>query len=204
MMPLNTAYRWLPFALSLAILGLAGCSGVDRMPNGFFAERIELSDEFTNAFTLTNTDGQSVTEADFLGKPAIVYFGFTHCPDVCPNALAVLSATLNELGDNAENITPIFIGVDYGRDTPQSLRNFLAFDPRIEGLAGTEDQIRAATTAYRVFFERRELENSSLGYTIDHSSMFYFVDRDGTLKYAFRDDLSPQQLADFLQFLISA
>jgi len=203
-MPLYTANRSLPFALCLAMLILAGCGAADRVPDGFNAERIDLSDKFSNAFTLTNTDGQTVTEADFRGKPAIVYFGFTHCPDICPNAVAVLSAALNELGDNAENITPIFIGVDYGRDTPQSLKKFLAFDPRIEGLAGSEDQIRAATTAYRVFFERRDLKSSSLGYTIDHSSMFYFVDREGTLKYAFRDNLSPQQLADFLKFLMSS
>ena len=132
----------------------------------------------------------------------LVYFGFTSCPDVCPNALGVLSATLNELGPKADKIQPVFIALDPERDTPEALRAYLSFDSRILGLTGSEEAIEAATAGFKVFAERKALPGSALGYTIDHSSLFYYVDKQGAPRFAFVDSLTPQQLAALIKPLI--
>ncbi len=190
---------------SLTLLLLAAACGedarVDVPANGI----IRLSDEFTGAFALTGHDGAAYANDAFNGKIGLVYFGFASCPDVCPAALGVMSAALNELSDRElADLQPLFITVDPERDTPEALRARLSHDPRILGLTGPNDAIEAAKKSFKVYAEKEDLPGSALGYTVNHLSLFYVTDRDGRPVVALRDTLTPQQLAAVLRDYIRA
>lgn len=122
-------------------------------------------------FTLTDTGGKTVSDRDFRGKVMLVFFGFTHCPDICPVSTASLSALMGMLGDKADQVAPIFITVDPERDTPEVMKNYLAnFDKRMVGLTGSAEQIQQAANAYKVYYskatsdgQKEELEDSQAG-----------------------------------------
>jgi len=129
-------------------------------------------------FHLVNQDGKAVTDADFRGKPFLVFFGFTHCPDICPTKLFEISEVLNRLGPDAEKLNAIFVTVDPERDTPEKLKLYLSsFHPRISALSGSELQIEAVKKAYSVYAKRVPLEGGS--YTMDHTAIVYLMDKDG-------------------------
>lgn len=129
-------------------------------------------------FTLTDTSGQTVTEADFHGRPTAIFFGFTFCPDVCPTTLADLSDLIEALGGTAGRLQFAFVSVDWERDGPAEMAAYLsAFDPRIRGLTGTQAQIEQATRAYRVFYRKVPADDG--GYTIDHTASVFLMDREG-------------------------
>ena len=130
------------------------------------------------SFTLTDQNGRAVTDADFKGKPFLVFFGFTHCPDVCPTALFEMSETMRRLGADAEKMNALFISVDPERDTSEKLKDYLqSFHPRISALTGTQAEIDAVTKAYKAYAKRVPLDGG--GYTMDHSAIVYLMDRDG-------------------------
>ena len=141
------------FAAASLFLSLVACGGAEitAVPN---TRVVELSDQFTGDFTLINSDGVEVSDEDFAGKVMLVYFGFTHCPDVCPGDVGVMSAALNELGGKADEIAPIFISVDPERDTPQALKDYFAFDERIIALTGSAEAAENARNSYKVFAEK--------------------------------------------------
>lgn len=129
-------------------------------------------------FELVNQDGKTVTEKDYLGKPLLVFFGFTHCPDICPTTLFEISEVFNRLGKDAEKVSAIFVTVDPARDTPEKLKLYLSsFHPRISALSGSEAQVEAIKKAYYVFAKRVPLEGGS--YTMDHTSVVYLMDKQG-------------------------
>jgi protein SCO1 len=129
-------------------------------------------------FTLTDQDGRTVTETDFKGKPFLVFFGFTHCPDICPAALFDMSETFRRLGPDAEKVSALFISVDPERDTPEKLKDYLqSFHPRISALTGTQEQIEAVTKAYKAYAKKVPLDGGE--YTVDHSAVVYLMDREG-------------------------
>lgn len=129
-------------------------------------------------FQLVNQEGRTVTDADFRGKPFLIFFGFTHCPDICPTKLFEISEVLNRLGPDAEKVNAIFVTVDPERDTPEKLKLYLSsFHPRISALGGTEQQIEAIKKAYSVYAKRVPLEGGS--YTMDHTAIVYLMDKQG-------------------------
>ncbi len=129
-------------------------------------------------FRLVDQNGRQVTEADFRGKPFLVFFGFTHCPDVCPTALFEMSEVLRRLGPDAEKTAALFISVDPERDTPEKLKEYLSsFHPRISGLTGTPQEIAEVEKTYRVYAKKVPLDGG--GYTMDHSAIVYLMDKDG-------------------------
>jgi protein SCO1/2 len=129
-------------------------------------------------FELVDQDGTNVTDRTFAGKPSVVFFGYTSCPDACPTTLSDLSTWLNAIGRDADKLNVLFISVDPGRDTPAHLREFLSsFDPRIRGLTGTEEQIATVAKEYRAYYKRIPLEDGS--YTMDHAAVIYLMDRAG-------------------------
>lgn len=129
-------------------------------------------------FTLVDHHGKSVTERDYLGKPTLIFFGFTNCPDVCPTTLSELTTRLQELGPEAHRLNVLFITVDPERDTPQQLALYLSsFDPRITGLSGTPENISAAMTGYRVYAHKIPLKDG--GYTMDHTAAVYMMNSKG-------------------------
>jgi cytochrome oxidase Cu insertion factor (SCO1/SenC/PrrC family) len=131
-------------------------------------------------FELTDQDGRQVTEKDLLGKHALVFFGFTYCPDVCPTELQVITASLQQMGSKADQLRPIFITVDPARDTPKAMRDYLAnFDPRFWGLTGTDAQIAQVARAYRVYYARVDNKQDPQSYLMDHSSLIYLMGPDG-------------------------
>ena len=129
-------------------------------------------------FELVNQDGKTVTDADFRGKPFLVFFGFTHCPDICPTTLFEVSEVLNRLGTDSEKVNAIFVTVDPERDTPEKLKLYLSsFHPRLSALSGSPAQIEAIKKAYFVYAKRVPLEGG--GYTMDHTSVVYLMDKQG-------------------------
>lgn len=133
---------------------------------------------YARPFSLTNQDGALVTEATYLGKPSAWFYGFTYCPDVCPTALAEMSAILEALGPDAEKLNVIFVSVDPERDTPQVMKDYVDyFDPRIIGLTGTLDAISAMAKDRYIFFEKVPLEGG--GYTMEHQASVQLVDANG-------------------------
>ena len=129
-------------------------------------------------FELVDQDGKTVTDKDFRGKPFLVFFGFTHCPDICPTTLFEVSEVFNRLGKDAEKVSAIFVTVDPERDTPEKLKLYLSsFHPRISALSGSEAQIEAIKKAYYVYAKRVPLDGG--GYTMDHTSVVYLMDKEG-------------------------
>ena len=128
-------------------------------------------------FTLTDQAGRKVTERDMLGRPAVVFFGFTYCPEVCPTTLADLTSWLGELGPDADRLGIFFVTVDPARDTPSELAKYLSsFDPRIRGLTGNAADIDGIAKAFGIYYQRVEIEG---GYTMDHSASVLLLDSDG-------------------------
>ncbi|HMN36861.1 MAG TPA: SCO family protein [Hyphomicrobium sp.] len=131
-------------------------------------------------FALTDQTGKRVTDKDFLGKYMLVFFGYTHCPDVCPSGLQVMSAALAKLGDKAKDVVPVFITLDPERDTPEKLADYLhSFDPRFIGLTGSKQDVESATKAYRVYRQVVPDDKTPGEYTIDHSAIIYLMDKSG-------------------------
>lgn len=131
------------------------------------------------SFSLTNQDGTTVTDVDLKGKFVLVYFGFSHCPDICPTDLALISQVMEQLGDTAQKIQPVFITVDPERDTPEELKTYLTnFYPGIIGLTGSKEQISDIANKYRIY--AKKVESESIGeYLMDHSAFTYLMDKDG-------------------------
>lgn len=136
-------------------------------------------------FALTAGDGRTVTDQDLLGRPFLIFFGFASCPDVCPATLATVGTALEALAGD-ERIEALFVTLDPERDTPETVGQYAAaFHPDITGLAGTRAQIDDAAGAYRVYSARVPLDDSALGYTIDHSAFVYLMGADGTYRQHF-------------------
>lgn len=146
------------------------------------------------SFALVDASGRAVTEADFADRYKLIFFGFTHCPDVCPTTLARMSVILRDLGPAADRLYPLFITVDPVRDTPERLRDYgRPFDPRIVYLTGTPEHIEAVLKAWRV--SRAKTAVGDDGYSMNHSAVLYLMTPAGTLAEAFRWDAPEQDIA---------
>ena len=146
-------------------------------------------------FTLTDTDGRIVTERDFRGRPYLVFFGFTHCPDICPTKLFEISEILKATGERGRDLRALFITVDPERDTPEVLRSYLgSFDPRIVGLTGSREAVDAAVRAFRAYAKRVPLKEGD--YTMEHTSLVYLLDKQGRFVNAFNTSLAPRAAAE--------
>ncbi|WP_134500838.1 SCO family protein [Microvirga pakistanensis] len=128
-------------------------------------------------FRLTSHEGRPFTDADLKGKPFAVFFGFTHCPEVCPTTLYDLTQDLASLGSDADKLRVAFITVDPEQDTPDLMKTYLSsFDPRIVGLTGTAEEIAAVAKAYKIYYRKVPTDS---GYTMDHSATIFLMDGKG-------------------------
>jgi len=131
-------------------------------------------------FSLVGKDGKTVTDQDFRGRHMLVFFGFTHCPDICPAELQVMASALDGLGPDAEKVVPIFITLDPERDTPEAVTAYVEnFGPNFVGLSGSPESIAGAAKAYRVSYQKFQDETMGDDYTIDHSALAYLMGPDG-------------------------
>lgn len=133
---------------------------------------------YAKPFELVDQDGAAVTQAKYLGKPSAWFYGFTNCPDVCPTALAEMSAILEALGPNADKLQVVFVSVDPERDTPEIMKDYVEyFDPRIDGLTGSLDKISAMAKDRYIFFEKVPLQGGD--YQMEHQASIQLVDAQG-------------------------
>lgn len=147
-------------------------------------------------FTLTDHTGKRVSETDFAGRYMLVYFGFTYCPDACPAGLQLIGETMERLGAKARQVVPIFITVDPERDTVAQMSAYVAnFHPQLVGLTGTLEEITDAARAYRVYFAKVEDDSSGDGYSVDHTSIIYLMDRTGAYVTHFRHGMTSEEMA---------
>ena len=145
-------------------------------------------------FSLVDHTGRKVADKDFLGAYALVFFGYTHCPDVCPTTLQEVAVVMNELGERSSRVRPLFISIDPERDTPEVLADYVSFfHPRIVGLTGTAEQVAGATEAFRVTHAKAEIDEDF--YLMDHSSALYLMGPDGRYLTAFSHTTPPEEMA---------
>ncbi len=154
-------------------------------------------------FTLTDHNGRTVTEADFKGKPTLIYFGFTYCPDVCPTSLLLMQTAVEQLGEGAEQrINMVLITVDPERDTPAVLKDYVGnFGPTMIGLTGTPEQIARVAKEFRVYYRKVESKDGA-PYLMDHSSIFYLLDARGRFVRHFTHQSKAEDLAAALRPLL--
>ncbi|NIX75498.1 SCO family protein [Microvirga terricola] len=128
-------------------------------------------------FKLTSQEGKPFTNEDLTGKPFAIFFGYTHCPDVCPTTLYDLTQDLESLGKDADKMRVVFITVDPAQDTSDLMKTYLSsFDPRIVGLTGTDEEIAAVAKAYKVYYRKVPTDS---GYTMDHTATIFLMDSKG-------------------------
>jgi len=129
-------------------------------------------------FQLIDENGQPFSDKTLLGKSFLVFFGFTHCPEVCPTTLFEISEIMRKLGSDADRTAAVFITVDPERDTPAAMKDYLSsFDPHLHGLSGDADALAKVAKAYRVYYKKIPLEGGD--YTMDHTAIVYLMDKDG-------------------------
>jgi len=145
-------------------------------------------------FQLTDQTGQTVTEKNLLGKPTLIFFGFTHCPDVCPTELFEMSEVLRAMGKDADRVNAYFVSVDPERDTAAAMKDYLSsFDPHLKGLTGDPQAVAKIIGEYRVYAKKVPLKDGD--YTMDHTALVYLMDRDGKFVAPFNLKQTPQQAA---------
>jgi protein SCO1/2 len=149
-------------------------------------------------FALVDHNGRAVTERDFAGKPFLVFFGFTHCPDVCPTTLFQISEILAATGPRGKGLRALFVTVDPERDTPESLKSYLSsFDDRIVGLTGSPEAVAAMEKVYRAYARKVPLKEGD--YTMEHTGVVYLMDGKGRFVRPFKVEREPAAAAkDFL------
>lgn len=180
---------------AVALAGLAAFSGRTEYPSVVVSGKAEVG----GPFTLTAHTGERIDDEAFRGKYMLVVFGFTHCPDLCPAELQVMSAALDAMGPEAERIQPLFITIDPERDTADHLSEYVThFHPRLIGLTGTPQEVAAVARAYHVWFEKVEDNQQPGQYVMDHTSITYLMDPDGEFVQHFRYGTSPQALSEAL------
>jgi protein SCO1/2 len=149
-------------------------------------------------FELIDHTGARRTDADYHGKLALIYFGYTYCPDVCPTDLQAMASALDLLGDGGRAVQPLFITIDPERDTPEHLAGYVPlFHPRLVGLTGDADAIRRAARAYKVHYAKVVLPELA-DYAMDHSAFIYLVNADGEYLGFFPPGTSPERMASII------
>ena len=158
--------------------------------------------DFGKSLALTGHDGRPRTLADFRGKAVVLFFGFTHCPDICPTTLADVAAVLKKLGPDAARVQVLFVTVDPERDTPEILAKYVpAFDAGFLGLSGDAAETQRAAREFKIFYEKRP-GGAPGAYTVDHSGQSYVIDPQGRLRLFVRHDRIAQDLAEDLRALL--
>ncbi len=192
--------RWLPIGLAAcALFALAACASHPQW---------QLDDVQGHLpdlnFEMTNDLGQPATAATYRGQVVLLYFGYTHCPDVCPLTLVHLHTVLQKMGKAADDVRVLFVTVDPTRDTVPVLHQYVtAFDPRVVGLTGTRNAIAQLAKRYRAFYKPEPAKaTSSDNYEVTHSSAIYVFDREGRARVLATPGSSNDEILHDLKILV--
>lgn len=197
-------------ALAFAVAAVALLAGVfaaySTLRPGAASAKFEALDitsvDWGKGFELTDFNGKRRTLADFRGKAVLLFFGYTHCPDVCPTTMAKLGEVMRLLGADANRVQGLFVTVDPKRDTPQVLAQYVpAFHPAFLGLYGTEQQTASAAKEFKVYFQAQKPGESGF-YTVDHSGPVFVLDRRGRLRLFASAENSAESVARDLRALL--
>jgi protein SCO1/2 len=181
--------------LSAFCAGLVVFLGVFLYATGQFSGASTRGSAVGGPFTLTDQNGQPITDADLKGKPFLVFFGYTHCPDVCPTTLFEVSEVMRALGKDADRTKALFITVDPDRDNPAVLKDYLSsFDPHLIGATGDQKALEAVERAYRVY-AKKVPSGKDGDYSMDHSAIVYLMDKQGRFVAPFKLDRKPEDAA---------
>lgn len=176
---------------------LAGCDGAPK-----FKSTDITGVDYGKSLELTDHTGRARRLEDFRGKAVVLFFGFTHCPDICPTTLADIAGAVKSLGPDAGRVQVLMVSVDPERDTQDALAKYVsAFDPRFLGLRGDLAATKKVAGEFKIYFEKRKQGD---GYTVDHSAQSYVIDAQGRLRLLVRHDRIAQDLADDLRALLAA
>src|SRR4051795_11943326 len=149
-------------------------------------------------FQLTDQNGKAVTDKDLKGHPTLIFFGFTHCPDVCPTSLFEMSEVLRAMGKDADRVNAYFVSVDPERDTATAMKDYLSsFDPHLKGLTGSPDAIAKVISGFRVYARKVPLKDGD--YTMDHTALIYLMDPAGKFVAPFNLKRTPEEAAKDLR-----
>lgn len=190
--PRSTTFvvRAVAAALFVVVLGFAAF----MLTSSFQRPRAAL---IGGPFALQDGDGKTVSDQTLRGRPFLVYFGYTHCPDVCPTELARISDILGKMGNKA--IPALFITVDPDRDTPKIMQDYVgSFNSAIVGLSGDPQAVAATEKTFRVFARKGEKQADG-DYSMDHSSVVYLMDKNGAFVEAFNVERPPEEAAKDLE-----
>ena len=190
---LTTIWR---FSAYLAAALIAACT-----PEGPKFRSTDITGaEYGKVLDLTDHNGKLRHLEDFRGKAVVIFFGFTHCPDVCPTTLAETAAALKKLGADADRVQVLFVTIDPERDTGEALAKYVtAFDPRFLGLRGDADATQRAAKEFKVFYEKRKTGDT---YSMDHSGQTYVIDPQGRLRLLVRPERLAEDLPEDLRTLL--
>lgn len=190
--------RFAAIAAGAVLLVVAGGLAVARMGGGTLGSfETPAGTAIGGPFQLVDDTGRTVTEADIKGKPTVMYFGYTFCPEVCPTTLFDLSGWIKQLGADADKLNYVFVTVDPERDTVKTMHSYIgSFDPHIRGFTGTPDEVAAMAKAYHVYYQKVPGEKGN--YTMDHSAQLFLLGPDndfvGTIDYQEPDDVALKKL----------
>lgn len=185
-------------AVGLLSMTLAACSK-SELP--FLGSDI-TGTHLGGALSMVDPSGATRTLADYKGKVVVVFFGFTHCPDVCPTAMAQLAQTMTLLKNDASKVQVIMITVDPERDTPEILGKYVrAFNPAFTGLTGSADQLKKTAQSFKAFYAKAAGPTPEQ-YSMDHGSSFYILDQDGEARVLLRGDVPAETIAHDIKLLL--
>lgn len=188
------------FLLVLLACLLVAC-GHSQAPAKLYGADIGGAD-FVGDFDLFDHHGAKRQLTDYQGKVVVLFFGYTHCPDVCPTAMADMAKMMKLLGSDANQVQVLFVTLDPERDSQQVLAKYVpSFDERFVGLYGNAQQTAEAAKRYKVFFEKKDVAGKS-GYTIDHSAGAFVFDKAGKVRIYFRNGQKPNEMASDLKQLL--
>jgi protein SCO1/2 len=197
----NKFYRWV--ALSVMGLALAACQPEATPPQEFAATDI-AGGAWGGNFSLVDHNGQPRTIADFQGKAVVLFFGYTHCPDVCPTTMAKLANVMQELGPDAERVQVLMVTLDPKRDTAEVLKQYVpAFHPSFLGLIGNEEQTEAVAKEFKTLRTLQKPDENGF-YTVDHSGGTYAYDPQGRLRLYINDQHSAEVIAQDIKALLNS
>ncbi len=195
---MNSRAARLLLVLGAFVAGLVLFTTVVFIFTGKSPAPIAMPSAVGGPFKLVDQNSRPITDQDLKGHPFLVFFGFTHCPDVCPTTLFEVSEILRALGPAGKDARALFVTVDPERDTPQVLKDYLgSFDPRVIGVTGDAEAVTAMIKAYRVYAKKVPTDGG--GYTMDHTAIVYLMGKDGRFVVPFNMKRRPQEAAEDLK-----